>query len=352
VRDVIVAGEQLQVTPPIRQMLKVLGDARLHNQYGPSETHVVTAFTLNGDADNWMPLPPIGTPVANTRVYVLDANHEPVPVGVPGELYLASVQVAKGYIHRPDLTAEKFLPDPFAADRDTGHRMYKTGDRVRFLPDGNLEYLGRTDDQVKWRGFRIEPGEIEARLAEHATVQQAAVLLREDTPGDKRLVAYIIGTAEESPDPLNIRAWLKQQLPDYMVPTTFVVLDTMPLTPSGKVSRRKLPLPDYGDGAQDYVAPRNPVEEELAKIWCKVLNLKQVGIHDDFFELGGHSLLATQLISRIRDALEVELPLKLIFRNPSVALLSDAVETIRMTQELKQDDGSDDRADDQEEFIL
>jgi acyl carrier protein len=230
--------------------------------------------------------------------------------------------------------------------------MYKTGDRVRFLADGNLEYLGRTDDQVKWRGFRIEPGEIEARLAEHDLLKQAVVLLREDTPGDKRLVAYIIGAADAPPDTRVIRTWLKDQVPDYMVPSAFVVLDAMPLTPSGKVARQKLPAPDYGDAARAYAAPRTPLEETLAQIWMEVLGLQQVGIHDDFFELGGHSLLATQLISRIRDALEVELPLKLIFRNPSVEQLGNAVETIRMTLELKQDDESDDRADDQEEFTL
>jgi len=355
VRDVIVAGEQLQVTPPIKHMFKVLGDARLHNQYGPSETHVVTAFTLSGDADNWMALPPIGTPVANTQVYVLDSNLEPVPVGVPGELYLAGVQVAKGYIHRPDLTAEKFLADIFAADRHAGHRMYKTGDRVRFLPDGNLEYLGRTDDQVKWRGFRIEPGEIEARLAEHDTVQQAAVLLREDTPGDKRLVAYLVAAPEQSVDTAAVRSWLKDQVPDYMLPSAFMVLDTLPLTPSGKVARRNLPLPDYADAAAAYTAPRSPEEELLVQIWAEVLGIdpatQPVGIHDDFFELGGHSLLATQLISRIRDALDVELPLKLIFRNSSVEQLAAALETIRLTQELQNDDGSDE-SDDFEEFSI
>jgi acyl carrier protein len=318
-------------------MFNVLRDARLHNQYGPSETHVVTAFTLSGDPQQWMPLPPIGTPVANTRVYVLDANKQPVPVGVPGELYLSGVQVAKGYIHRPELTAEKFLNDPFSP----GSRMYKTGDRVRFLADGNLEYLGRTDDQVKWRGFRIEPGEIEAKLAEHPQVQQAAVLLREDTPGDKRLVAYIIGATEDAPDTGAIRNWLKEQLPDYMVPSSCMVLGEMPLTPSGKIARRLLPVPDYAEASLAYVGPRTPAEEVLAQIWAQVLNLPRVGIHDDFFELGGHSLMATQLISRVRDALGVELPLKLVFRNPSIAQLGNAVDTIKLTQELKQDDGSD-----------
>jgi len=325
VKDVIVAGEQLQVTPPIKQMFATLGDARLHNQYGPSETHVVTAFTLSGNPEQWMPLPPIGTPVANTQVYVLDNNQEPVPVGVPGELYLAGVQVAKGYIHRPELTAEKFLPDPFKQ----GQRMYKTGDRVRFLTDGNLEYLGRTDDQVKWRGFRIEPGEIEARLAEHPTVQQAAVLLREDSPGDKRLVAYLVAAPDQTLDIQLVRTWLKDQVPDYMVPSALLVLDILPLTPSGKVARKKLPVPDYADAAQAYVAPRTPVEEALVQIWSEVLGVTQVGIHDDFFELGGHSLLATQLISRIRDALDIELPLINLFNHPSVAEFVNDVDAAR-----------------------
>ena len=351
VRDVIVAGEQLQVTPPIKQMFAALGDARLHNQYGPSETHVVTAFTLSGDPQHWMALPPIGTPVANTQIYVLDANKEPVPVGVPGELYLSGVQVAKGYIHRPDLTAERFVADPFLKNKGADQRMYRTGDRVRFLADGNLEYLGRTDDQVKWRGFRIEPGEIEARLADHPSVQQAVVLLREESPGDKRLVAYLAAATEQVPDTQAIRNWLKDQVPDYMVPSAFMVLDNLPLTPSGKVARRQLPVPDYADATQAYVAPRTPVEEALVQIWADVLRVAQVGIHDDFFDLGGHSLLATQLISRVRDALEIELPLKLIFRNSSVENLAKAIETILLTQELQNKEGSDE-SDDFEEFSI
>ncbi|MGI9309603.1 MAG: amino acid adenylation domain-containing protein, partial [Gammaproteobacteria bacterium] len=318
VKDVIVAGEQLQITPPIRQMFTALGDARLHNQYGPSETHVVTAYTLDGDPDSWMPLPPIGMPVANTQVYVLDHKQEPVPVGVAGELYLAGIQVAAGYIHRPELSAEKFLVDPFNPDQ----RMYRTGDRVRFLADGNLEYLGRTDDQVKWRGFRIEPGEIEAQLAEHESVQQAAVLLREDSPGDKRLVAYLIAAPQHTLDTSAVKVWLKNRVPDYMLPSAFMVLETMPLTPSGKVDRRKLPLPDYADVVQAYVAPRTPTEEALVHIWADVLGIPQVGVHDDFFELGGHSLLATQLISRVRDTLDVELSLVSLFTHPSVAEIS------------------------------
>ncbi|MGI9290684.1 MAG: non-ribosomal peptide synthase/polyketide synthase [Gammaproteobacteria bacterium] len=323
VKDVIVAGEQLQITPTVRAMFEKLPAARLHNQYGPSETHVVTAYTLSSSRDNWMPLPPIGKPVANTRVYVLDDKGEPVPVGVPGELWLGGVQVAKGYLHRPELTGEKFRPDTFVDA--PGHRMYRTGDRVRFLADGNLEYLGRTDDQVKWRGFRIEPGEIETLLAEHEAVRQAAVLLREDTPGDKRLVAYLIALENERIDTAKIRDWIKARVPDYMVPSAFVTLEALPVTPSGKIARRKLPVPDYQEVASIYVPPRNPTEEALVEIWAEVLGIPQAGIHDDFFDLGGHSLLATQLISRVRDTLDADLELITLFNQPTPAGLAAEV---------------------------
>jgi len=325
IRDVIVAGEQLQITPAVRAMFTRLGGARLHNQYGPSETHVVTAYTLPDNTDDWMALPPIGTPVANTGAYVLDSRMQPVPAGVPGELYLGGVQVARGYIHRAELTAERFVHDPFAdADGDSRlTRMYRTGDRVRMLPDGNIEYLGRTDDQVKWRGFRIEPGEIETRLAEHISVSQAAVLLREDTPGDKRLVAYVVAEDDQPADTNELRDWVKAQLPDYMVPSAFMLLEHMPLTPSGKIARRNLPVPEYADVARSFVAPRTPVEETLAAIWTDILDNAgtglRIGVHDDFFELGGHSLLATQLMARVRDVLNVELPLVALFNHPTIA---------------------------------
>jgi amino acid adenylation domain-containing protein len=347
VKDVIVAGEQLQVTPTVKAMFDVLGDARLHNQYGPSETHVVTAYTLSGKADDWMALPPIGTPVANTRVYVLDANRQPVPAGVPGELYLGGAQVAKGYIGRPELTAEKFVSDPFNKNNADG-RMYRTGDRVRFLPDGNIEYLGRTDDQLKWRGFRIEPGEIETALANHPGVQQAAVLLREDTPGDKRLVAYVVGSETDTE---LLRTHLQNRLPDYMVPSIIVPLDALPLTPSGKIARRALPVPDYADAAEAYVAPRTPSEKALVQIWSDVLNVQQVGVHDDFFTLGGHSLLATQLISRIRDALNIEVPVKYVFKNSTAETLGQAIDRLRIANVIS-DGAAPEPDDDVEEFQI
>lgn len=315
-RDVIVAGEQLQITPAIQKLFAMLQDACLHNQYGPTETHVVTACTLAGDPADWPPLPPIGTPVANTRAYVLDRHYQPVPVGVPGELYVAGVQLARGYLGSAALTTERFLPDPFAAA--AGARMYRTGDNVRWRADGQLEYLGRTDEQLKWRGYRIEPAEIEAALAHHPAVLQSAVVLREDTPGDPRLVAYVVGATGE-PDSDQLRGHLRAELPAYMLPSQFVALQALPLTPSGKLARRLLPRPDYAAAGSVHVAPRNATEIRLAQLWCDVLGLEQVSIHDDFFHLGGHSLLATQLISRVRDAFGVEVPLIELFDKPSVA---------------------------------
>ena len=342
-KDIVVAGEALQVSPEVRALYSLLSDAALHNQYGPSETHVVTALTLTGSAAQWPALPSIGAPVANTRAYVLDTKRQPVPTGIPGELYIGGVQVALGYLNRPELDDEKFSPSPFA----DGDRLYRTGDRVRHLADGNIEFLGRADDQVKWRGFRIEPGEIEAALTAQQNIQQAIVMLRNDAPGgNKQLVAYVTGNDIDAAD---LRAALKKTLPDYMVPSVFVALDELPLTPSGKVARRKLPAPEYSrDETSPYVAPRNEVEEVLTQIWGDILGLDQVGIHDDFFELGGHSLLATQLVSRVRDQLTISLPLKFIFRYPSPATLAETIATLQTT--LQNDPNDDDQS--REEFRI
>ena len=333
-QDIVVAGEALQVSPEVRALFDQLGGAALHNQYGPSETHVVTALTLTGNSADWPALPSIGTPVANTQAYVLDAKQQPTPVGVPGELYLGGAQIAIGYLNRPELDAEKFASSTFVA----GERLYRTGDRVRYLADGNIEFLGRIDDQVKWRGFRIEPGEIETALTGQQNIQQAIVLLRNDTPGGNRqLVAYVTG---KDIDTAATKAALQRSLPDYMVPSVFVILEELPLTPSGKVARRKLPAPEYSrDETTPYVAPRNPVEETLTQIWGDILGLEQVGIFDDFFELGGHSLLATQLVSRVRDRLSISLPLKFIFRYPSPATLAETIATLQATL---QNDPADD----------
>jgi amino acid adenylation domain-containing protein len=329
-RRVNLAGEP--VSRALVEALYAAGAGEVYNLYGPSET--TTYSTVAHLAPGESEMPGIGRPIANTRAYVLDRRLEPVPIGVPGELYLGGAGVARGYLGRPALTAERFVPDPFgpAAGGAPGGRLYRTGDRVRWRPDGTLEFLGRLDQQLKLRGFRIEPGEIESVLGQHPGVRTAAVIAREDEPGDKRLVAYVV------PDgvPLDggeLRRFLEQRLPEYMVPAAIVELDSLPLSPNGKLDRRALPAPDDTDRRErdDYVAPRTPVEEMLAGIWASVLRLERVGIRDNFFVLGGHSLLATQVVSRVRTAIGIELPLRALFEDPTVADLAARVGTELMT---------------------
>jgi non-ribosomal peptide synthetase component F len=266
--------------------------------------------------------PPIGRPIANTQLYLLDAAGQPVPTGVVGELHIAGAGLGRGYLNRPGLTAERFLPNPFS--RRPGERLYRTGDLARYRNDGNVEFLGRADQQVKIRGFRIELGEIEAALSAHPAVNEAVVIAREDKPGDKRVVAYLVLNGEQTPGTGELRAFVKDKLPDYMVPSAFTILEALPLTPSGKVDRRALPAPER-DGlepVEGFAAPRSPVEETLAHIWAQVLDVERVGIHDNFFHLGGHSLLAIQIVSRVREAFKIDLPLRRIFETPTIADLS------------------------------
>ncbi|HVG45404.1 MAG TPA: phosphopantetheine-binding protein, partial [Longimicrobium sp.] len=252
---------------------------------------------------------------------------EPVPVGVAGELFIGGVAVARGYLGRPRLTAERFVPDPFG---EPGARLYRTGDLCRWLADGTLEYVGRTDFQVKVRGFRVEPGEIEARLAEHASVREAVVLALDGGAGGKRLVAYFVGEALESEA---LRAHLSEQLPEYMVPAAFVRLEQLPLTPNGKLDRRALPAPEGDDhAAREYEAPVGKVEQALAGIWAELLGVERVGRGDDFFMLGGHSLLAVQMISRVRQVMEVELALGAVFEKPVLSALADQILDLRLAR--------------------
>ncbi|QAT84764.1 non-ribosomal peptide synthase [Corallococcus coralloides] len=295
---------------------------RFFNTYGPTEGTVVATLVecVTGDE-----APPIGRPLEHVEVYVLDARLEPVPPGVHGELYLGGAGLARGYLDRPALTAERFIPHPFATA--AGQRLYRTGDVVRFREDGQLAYLGRADTQVKVRGFRIEPGEVEAVVRGRPEVRDAAVLVREDAPGDKRLVAYAVPAPGHSLDAAVLRRALKDALPDYMVPSAFVVLDALPLTPNGKLDRAALPAPVQGAGRErEYAAPRTDVQRQLADIWSELLRVERVGLHDDFFALGGHSLLTTQVLSRIRRVFQVELPLRELFDAPTLAGLSVAVE--------------------------
>ncbi|WP_395844890.1 amino acid adenylation domain-containing protein [Archangium violaceum] len=293
---------------------------RFLNGYGPTETTVCATMATcvpNGQR------PPIGRPLPNVQLYVLDEHQRPVPIGVPGELYIGGLGVSRGYLNRPELTAEKFIPDPFSGE--AGARLYRTGDLVRYRADGNLEYLGRTDFQVKVRGFRIELGELESVLDKHPGIRQSIVIAREDRPGDKRLVAYLAPSSQQAPTTAELRAHLKQHLPEYMVPSAFVVLEQLPLSPNGKVDRRALPTPEATVSGSDYLAPRTPIEELLAGIWAEVLSVPRVGIRDNFFELGGHSLLATRVTSRVFQVLERRVSVLTLFQNPTIELLAEAL---------------------------
>ena len=297
-QDVITAGEQLRITAPVTQLFQRLAGCRLHNHYGPTETHVVTALTLESDSHSWPALPSIGRPIWNTQIYILDEQRQPVPMGATGEIYIAGAGVANGYLRRPELTRERFLEDPFKAE--PGARMYKTGDLGRWKSDGTLEYLGRNDQQVKIRGFRIELAEIEAQLTRHEQVKEATVVAREDARGHKRLVAYLTVRAQR-PSSDQLRAHLESALPQYMVPAAFVVLDKMPVSPNGKLDQRALPDPDKSDfTTRQYETLSGEKEELLGRLWRQLLNLEFVGRNDNFFELGGDSLLIAQLLEQLR----------------------------------------------------
>ncbi len=327
VRTVSLAGEALQ-NPLVQRIYAQETIERVINLYGLSEATVYTTIaSLPRGATG---AAPIGRPVSNTRVYVLDEDLHPVPHGVPGEIYVGGVGPGRGYINRPGLTAERFNPDPFG-DRP-GARLYRTGDLGRFRPDGTIDFLGRIDQQVKIRGFRVEPGEIESVLNNHPKVAEAIVQAREDRDGEKILAAYVVPKAgPESLSLRDLRRHLAARLPESMVPTAFVVLEALPRTPNGKLDRRALPAPGPSRLAADetYVAPVTPDEKRLVRLWGRVLRLERVGLNDNFFEAGGHSLLATQLVSRVRETFQVELPLRALFETPTVAGLARAIESIR-----------------------
>jgi amino acid adenylation domain-containing protein len=323
-KRVICSGELLPVAAQ-KRFFERLPHAELLNHYGPTETAVEMTHWRCRAEDSSIP---IGHPGANTRLYILDERLQPVPVGVPGELFIAGTQVARGYLNRPSLTAEKFMPDPF--NSAPGERMYRSGDLARWRNDGTVEFLGRLDYQVKLRGFRIELGEIESALAEHPAVLEAVVITREKENAEKYLAAYFTSKdGHAAPAAAELREHLLQKLPDYMVPATYLPLEALPRTSSGKIDRKLLPAPEALPVETTYVPPHSPVQEMLAGIWARMLNRPRMGIYDNFFELGGHSLLAIRIVSRIRDAFQVEMPLQAMFAQPTIAHLARLIDQQR-----------------------
>lgn len=309
---VIVAGESCS-PGLVNRHYKTLPHVALFNEYGPTEGTVwSTVYRCKDEREERIS---IGRPISNACVYVLDQCLQPVPIGIKGELYIGGIGLARGYLNRPELTAERFIPNPFG---EAGNRLYRIGDLARYKPDGNIEYLGRIDHQIKIRGYRIELGEVEAVLLRHPQVKEAVTAAREDMPGDSRLVAYVVGK-EPIPAVGELRAYLKEILPEYMVPVAFMFLEALPLAPNGKIDRTALPVPDVeAQFAHQYVAPRTATEEILTKIWAEILGVERVGVYDNFFELGGHSMLAVQLTFRVREAFGVDMPLRLLFERPTI----------------------------------
>ncbi|HEX3251441.1 MAG TPA: amino acid adenylation domain-containing protein, partial [Pyrinomonadaceae bacterium] len=320
-RTITVAGEACPATVAQRWS----EGRKFINAYGPTEATVCA--TLTQILDRGLRRPPIGHPISNTQVYLLDQNLLPVPIGVPGELYIGGISLSRGYLHRPDLTAERFIPNPFSSQ--PGARLYRTGDLARYLASGEIDYLGRADNQVKVHGYRIELGEIEALLDAHPAVRESLVIAREDEPGDKRLVAYVASTDEQPPTTSELHSYLKEKLPLFMVPSAFVMLDQWPLSPNGKIDTRALPTPDQErpELEETFVAPVTPVEQLLANIWADILRIEKVGIHDNFFELGGDSVLSIQIVSRANQA-GLQLKPKQIFQHQTIAELASIAGTL------------------------
>jgi thioesterase domain-containing protein/acyl carrier protein len=321
-RQVMCSGEALPFE--VQKLFFARLGAKLYNLYGPTEAAIdVTFWECNRQSKQQ--IVPIGRPIANTQIYLLDSHLQPLPIGVRSELYIGGAGLARGYLNRPELTAEKFIRNPFSDE--PGSRLYKTGDLARYLDDGNIEFLGRLDDQVKIRGFRIELGEIEAVLGQHPAVQETVVIDREDVPGNKRLVAYVVVNQTSAPTVSQLHQFLKQKLPEYMIPSAIVKLEALPLTPNGKVDRRALLAFDTArpELQSAFVAPRDTLELQLAQIWEDVLNVRPIGVTDNFFTLGGHSLLAVRLIALLQQQFGQNLPLTTLFLAPTIEHLASTL---------------------------
>ena len=334
----------------VKKVIKHGLPKHLIHVYGPTENTTFSTYYCVEELPEAATSIPIGRPITNTQIYILDSHLQPVPIGIVGELYIGGDGLAQSYLNRPELTAERFVSNIFDDKnkaiyenfssllnngRGNPAPTFKTGDLARYLPDGNIEFLGRIDNQVKIRGYRIELSEIEAVLSQHPAVRETVVTVCEDVPDDKYLVAYIVTNSEQIPTQetqsfaLQLRQFIKEKLPEYMLPKAYVILEFLPLTPNGKIDRRALPMPDSVTfDSPNYLAPRTQVEELLVEIWAKLLGKEQVGVSDNFFELGGHSLLATQLVSRIRDTFQIDLPVRNLFEAPTIEQLAKYIDTM------------------------
>ena len=322
-RQQLILGGEATSWDLIDRVQQIAPECKILNHYGPTETTIgVTTFEVKkGVKNNKSATVPIGVAIANTQIYLLDSQGQPVPIGVTGELYIGGVGLARGYLNQPELTAEKFIINPLVGTNSRSPLLYKTGDLARYLTDGNIEFLGRTDNQVKIRGFRIELGEIETVLSQHPGIEQVVVTVLEAESGNRRLIGYVVPKRAQKPSISDLRNFSLSKLPEYAIPSAFILLKTLPLTPNGKIERQALPAPDATRPELEavYVAPRTPIESKLVEIWQELLNLEKVGIHDNFFELGGHSLLITQLLVRIQDIFKVEISLQSLFKLPTIA---------------------------------
>jgi amino acid adenylation domain-containing protein len=334
-REVITAGEQLKITPQVRAMFARLPNCTLDNQYGPSESHVVTAYRLAGDPNAWTELPPIGHPIANTEIYILDEHLQPAETGIAGELYIGGACLAHGYLNRTQLTAERFITNPFRADGTNDEsgpqgRLYRTGDLARRLSDGNIEFLGRIDHQVKIRGYRVETGEVETALLSHPEIREAVVTARADANGSRRLVAYLVCNDPQVQRPHSVselRDFLSRKLPEFMIPSMFLHLDALPLTPNGKVDRAVLPAPndERPDMQQSIAPPTNETQARLQEIWERVLDVHPVGVKDNFFELGGDSLQAVAILMEINEVFGKNLPASSLLTEGTIESLARTI---------------------------
>jgi acyl carrier protein len=325
-RNMMVGGEAF--TEALALQLQQVVAGQIYNMYGPTETAIWSATHTLAEVDGVVP---IGRPIANTQLYIVDKNGQPVPVGVAGELLIGGKGVTRGYLNRPELTQERFIPNPFS--QNSADRLYRTGDLVRYRMDGNVEFLGRIDFQVKVRGYRIELGEIETVLSRHEAIKEAVIVVREDIPGDKRIVAYMLPQPGQQPSHVALREYLRDRLPEYMVPSNFVMLEVFPLTPNNKVDRKALPAPttiQLDEAIQ--TAAQNQIEQTLMAIWQNLLQVSEIGTRDNFFSLGGNSLIAVSLMGTIRSTFNVDLPLMSLFQFPTVGGMARQIEQAQAMQ--------------------